>query len=290
MLISKKGSVIVVGCGGLVGGGLLSELSCANYAFGTSRNVENNSDIYLDLEYGNFEAILDYSPSIVYICSALTSFLECENNPEGSYLINVTNTFKLIRELVNRGAFVVWLSSNAVFDGQSVNMDEFTQYSPTTSYGHQKMSTELAIIEDFLCRQNVAIVRLSKVVSRKSGVFVEFLNHLQNGDSFQAFNDLYLCPVSHGYVCKGLIHIANKGIPGIYHLSGERNLSYYDFAKLIAKRSGASTEGIISVESCSRTDISILYKPRYANLQMNRTTRLTGLKPELIDATLNEII
>src|SRR3990167_2388121 len=54
---------------------------------------------------------------VAYICAGVTSSLECEGNPLKTREVNVQGTVKLCSKLIDKGAFVVWLSSERVFDG-----------------------------------------------------------------------------------------------------------------------------------------------------------------------------
>ena len=83
--------------------------------------------------------------------------------------------------------------------------------------------------------------------------------------------------------------IACARLPGVYHLSGELELSYAQFAQLLADRVGVARNRVRPVESASRTDVSVLYRPRHPALRMTRTTQLLGLQPEPIEFTLNEL-
>lgn len=278
---------LVIGGSGLIGMALTSALLQHGPVLSTSRNRGEEDRVLVDLTSGEFRDAFRAGATEVYFCAAMTNIQSCENNPVEAHRVNVAYTLALITGLVERGAFVVWLSSNTVFDGQLAGMDEASAYSPTTCYGRQKMETEQAILGSARLAAQVAIVRLSKVLSPTQGIAADFMQRLQAGESIDAFSDLYLSPASLAYVCTGLQQIARARLPGVFHLSGEAELSYAQFAQLLAARAGVARNRVRPVESASRTDVAVLYRPLHPALRMTRTTQLLGLQPESIESTLN---
>lgn len=238
---------------------------------------------------GEFGDACRAGASEVYFCAAITSIHECESQAAASYDVNVVKTVELMKRLVETGAFVVWLSSNTVFDGQLPHMDEVSECTPSTNYGRQKSKVEQEVMSSPEMCGHVAIVRLSKVLSPVQGIAADFMRRLQAGEQVEAFSDLYLSPVSLAYVCRGLQQIAQSQMPGIFHLSGEAELSYADFALSLADHLGVARDLVRPVESAARTDVSVLYRPRHPALRMTRTTQLLGLQPEPIASTLNQL-
>jgi dTDP-4-dehydrorhamnose reductase len=281
--------ILIIGSIGLIGSGLFDWYSSQDALVASSSRRRERGKIFVDLATGEFRDALELSVSEVFFCAAMTNIQACENSPDEAHRINVSQTLALIKGLVERGAFVAWLSSNTVFNGQSPGSDEATEYSPTTCYGRQKMETERAILGSPELAARVAIVRLSKVVSSTRGIGADFLRRMRSGESIEAFSDLYLSPVSLAFICRGLHQIAQARLPGIFHLSGEAELTYADFARLLADHLGVARDLVHPVESASRTDVSVLYRPRHPALRMTRTTELLGLQPESIASTLNEL-
>ena len=281
--------ILIIGGDGLIGKSLMTlfAYNCMQ-VISTSRSSDNGGIIF-DLDSDDLTDVLNFSASIVFICAAKTDFIFCENFPEKTHCTNVSQTLKLIKKLVENGSFVVWLSSSAVFDGKTPHIHEFSNFSPTTNYGLQKMEVELAIRSNPQLTPHVAIVRLSKVVSNTKGIASDFILRLQAGQSIDAFSDLYLSPVSLAYVCKGLQLVGLSRLPGVYHLSGESELSYLQLAQKLADRIGVPRELINSIDSKRKPQLPILYRPKHPSLKMINTTRHLDLHPEKIELTLNEL-
>lgn len=280
---------LVIGGNGMVGSRLVKMISeRGNLVCSTSRD-RGSKDIFFDLLNGDFSELLSCCPSVVFICAAKTNVRDCENFPNEAYLVNVTRTLELVTELVRSGAFVVWLSSSMVFDGMLAGRAEDAEYSPSSIYGQLKVDVELAILGNPSLCSRVAIVRLSKVVSPSCGIAAEFLRKLRLGENVEAFSDLYLSPVSDAYVCRALLVIAQSRMAGIFHLSGVAELTYVQFAHLLAGRAGLDRGYVVPTQSSGKLNNTVVYRPRYPALRMIRTSDLLGLRPEPIESTLDEL-
>ena len=79
------------------------------------------------------------------VCAAVARLAACAADPEGTAHINVTQTLALVDKLLARGIYVLFLSTNQVFDGSVPQMPAGAPYSPVSEYGRQKARTETAL-------------------------------------------------------------------------------------------------------------------------------------------------
>lgn len=244
--------------------------------------------IYLDLsESGCLQ--LPTAPSSAFLCAARAKFLECEQNSGATYSVNVTGSMAIARHLLSRGVFVVLLSTNAIYDGLTPLPDESLVPSPTTEYGRQKAEAERQLLDLDDGRGNVVVVRLTKVFASSTPVVRGFMQHLEKGEHFDAFSDLYICPVSLRYVVESLLEIERRRTGGIFHLSGSIELSYADFARRLAGKMGVSPD-LVGESTVEESPTPVLYRPRHPALGMTLTSRTIGLHPEPIDTMLANLL
>lgn len=288
--MEKSTKWAVVGGDGLVGSRLacLAEETSAQVILTTRRKNDGVGRLFADLENGNIADVIAAKADVVFLCAAMTSMHACRENPELSYRINVTGTVDLASQLVKQGAFVVFLSSNAVFNGSTERPDEHESYAPVTEYGRQKVSAERQLMAIPGADEHIAIVRLSKVISPHTGMAAEFFRRFQAGESCQAFEDLKMSPISLSYVTDALLAIASRKLPGIFHLSGAEELSYSEFARRLAAHVDAKPELVREVSSQS-AGVDVLFSPEFPALGMRRTSALLGILPEPIERLLEEI-
>jgi len=218
--------------------------------------------------------------NVVFLCAAVIGFASCANDPEGSRHINVTRSVELGRRFMQNGAHLVYLSSNAVFDGTQSMLDEFAPTSPVTEYGRQKAECEAALL--YAATEspgNCTVVRLTKVVDSSQPLYSGWVRSFKEQASAKAATDLILCPMTTAYVANGLRCIGGGKRGGVYHLSGERDMTYFDLATSMASMFGQSN----AVEGeCVYQSLGAVPSPTFSALSMEHTTQSFGIKPQLM--------
>ena len=280
---------LIVGGDSLIGARLARVLQGKGEVLATSRRPDRRPQPFLDLASGQTDAACAVHADVAIVCASITSIQACQADPAGTARVNVTETLRLIERLADAGCFVIFLSSNAVFDGRSPYPDEDAMLSPTIEYGRQKAAVEARIRELAATTRRVAIVRLSKVVSAQAGMAAEFIRRLRLGVPCPAFADLLLCPASLGYVCTGLAAIAATRESGVFHLSGAEEMSYAQFALHLAVQLGVAPSLVIAEDS-GRADAGVVFRPLHPALGMRRTRRLPGLAPQALESLLGELV
>jgi dTDP-4-dehydrorhamnose reductase len=273
---------LVVGGDGLVGTRLFALMQKLGAdVMATTRRREDTgvaNRVFFDLADPMTE-LPSSAYSVAFLCAAITGIAVCEDDPVRTYQINVLNTVALAKRLIADGTRIVFLSSNTVFDGVAAWPDEETPYSPTCEYGRQKVSVERQLLSLSTPSVPVMIVRLSKVLAPGTGMVLDFVRHLMAGEPCTAFTDLRMCPVSPDYTTGSLLTIARAGISGIFHLSGEIELSYADFASRLAIRLGADPS-LVQPGLSTASGARVVFRPTHPGLGMQRTRLLLGIGAE----------
>jgi dTDP-4-dehydrorhamnose reductase len=273
---------LVVGGDGLIGHALYKHLVAsgidAQYSSRKSRLSKQNC-IYLDLAK---PARISRVPDVVFMCAGITNLKQCESDPIGTRKINVDMSVQLMEDLHARGARIVYLSSQAVFDGNTPNLSSDSPTSATIEYGKQKSEVEKCVVE---MGEGTAVVRISKVISCTAALIAEWLSSLNKGDAIHPFIDLALSPVSLRYLVSALM---NESLKGIVHISNEQQLSYADFASLLAETFDFSAD-LVQPIYIGDTDIDPIYNPKYTTLDMSRSTHSYGLKPQILEVVMEDL-
>ncbi len=247
---------LIVGGDSVIGKALGNYWEKNNIDFHSStRNLGLSSKTkpYIDLE--NLDLInLDYSYDSIILCAAVSKLDECEKYPNKTRDINVVNTFKLAQKLSNSGAFVLFLSTNHVFDGKTPFRKTNDKKNPINEYGKQKSDAEDLI--SGLC--SYGILRLTKVIYPNLPLFLEWNKKFSNGLKVKAFADMTLSPINISRVILQINYLMKNKINGIFHCSGNRDISYYNYACEYAKQHSFSEN---LVEMASYRDSKILPPP-----------------------------
>ncbi len=286
MRASKARFLIVGGDSGIGAALSLAVAARGNAVLNTSRK-RDAGNFHLDLADMSGMPEPEGEFSCAFICAARSGFADCEQYPHDTFRVNVEGTLAVARALLEKGCFVVFLSSSAVFDGSAPWPNEFSEPHPTTEYGRQKAAAEKRLIELDEGRGLVAIVRLTKVLTETTPAIARFSEHIRNKASFEAFSDLRFSPLSLRYVVESLLKIASMKAGGVFHLSGDSELSYADFAKRMA--AGMNVDpGLVGDTNSS--SLQIHFRPKFPGLGMARTAETIGLKPEPLDIMIEGLL
>jgi dTDP-4-dehydrorhamnose reductase len=195
---------------------------------------------------------------VAFLCAAESRLEACERDPEGTRRVNVTATVELARRLRDRGAFIVFLSSNHVFDGREPHRRHDEAVCPVNAYGRQKAEAETRLNEG-------ATLRLTKVLSDDAPLFARWRRALGRGEPIVAFDDMAVAPVELAVVVEALEAIARARVPGVYQLSGARDVTYHDLAVALAASLSAAPE-LVRRESARARGLPASFLPRHTTL------------------------
>jgi len=192
---------------------------------------------FIDLKNIDTFQKLDCYKSAV-ICAAITGIAESEKNPDRVRKVNVTGIIELAKWFNKHGIHFVFLSTSLVFDGKCPNQKPNAPRNPFNEYGRQNAEVEIFVEK----LPNACILRLTKVIHPGLELLKRWKNNLSNGHSIYAFGDMTLSPVNLDEVVQKIDRLIKDRTRGIYQLSGENDISYYDFALEFAKKNGYSPD------------------------------------------------
>jgi len=167
------------------------------------------------------------------LCAAITSQDACRKSPVSTRKVNVVRTLELARRLMDAGVFVVFISTNLVFDGIRPLRKIDDPLCPKTEYGRQKAEVEVALAQSVA---PAAVVRLSKVIERELPLFRNWLDGLRAGQPVQAFSNYGCSPAPADLAVGTIARIAELRAGGIWQLSAKDDISYEDIARHFARR------------------------------------------------------
>lgn len=292
-------AALVVGADGAIGSVLLETVRRNGWrALGTTRRELGSQElIRLDLAQRppdlrsdpKIATMLEECQFTAFLLAAVTSYGRCEDDRNGSRRVNVDHTLAIAEQLIAAGAFTVFASSNAVFGDSTRACTENDVRQPTSEYGRQKADAEaglMRLIADAIAPAGGAILRLTKVVTTR-GLIGEWICRLVKGQSIAAATDMMLSPVSARCAVRAMITIADQRQSGIYHLSGEREVSYHAFALELARALGKDPSQVCTtlVRDTLGTRIS-----NSGNLAMGKVSRHAGLRPQRLSSAISDLM
>ena len=161
--------------------------------------------------------------------------------------------------LVEKGAHVLFLSSNQVFNGKHPMEKPDAARKPINEYGRQKAEVEM-FIETL---PKACILRLTKVIYQDIPLLKNWLEKLSKGKFVFAFEDMTLSPVKLNEVVIKIDNLVNDNAVGIFQLSGKEDLNYFNFAQKFAEKQGYPVE---LIKKGSWKDKLHFTPPKYTSL------------------------
>ncbi len=269
----------------MVGSALLARLRQAGLCvLGTTRRPDrvNEECLHLDLAEDLQQWLPPQPVDVAVLCAAEARIQACKNNPAETARINVEGISQLAMNLQSRGAFVIFLSTNQVFDGSVPRRSPGDPCCPVTEYGRQKAEAERRF------RQSGgagAIVRFTKIQGPRNPLFTTWAESLRRGQRIQPFSDMTLAPVPLSCAVSALLLIAARRLPGIFHVSGERDVTYEEAARAGAGAMRADPRLVMPVKA-AQNGIDSEPLPLHTTLDTDGLKSALGMVPPSVQWTI----
>jgi dTDP-4-dehydrorhamnose reductase len=183
------------------------------------------------------------------------------------------------------GSFVVFPSTNLVFDGTRPFRQAEEEVGPITEYGRQKAEAERRLLAH---GAGTSVVRFTKILGPHLGLFREWIKALKAGEVIHPFSDMVMAPVPLSFAIQVLGRLAAIRLPGIVQVSGDRDVTYEEAARYLARRLGAS-EHLIQPRRSMEAGLDPESLPSYTTLDMTRLRRDLGMEPPDVWSALDAI-
>ncbi len=203
--------------------------------------TEDSSLIKIRADIKDFEGLSSifekHKPEVVIHTAAYGDVDGCEKNPIAAYKINVEGTVNVVKLANKYSKYILYLSTDYVFDGLRGEYEESEPPKPLNYYGLTKLCGEIAILSSSI---EHAIVRASSIYGIGPGRenFAKFLiKKLSAKERIKALIDQYTTPTQASLLAEAISEIIKNKYTGIFHVVGEK-MSRYEFALRIAETFG----------------------------------------------------
>lgn len=180
----------------------------------------------------------DLKPDLVFNAAAYSAVNHAEIDEDNARAINATAVDHLARAAAARGARLVHVSTDYVFDGESGHpYGTADETNPLSAYGRTKREGEvLALAGDPRC----LLVRTAWLYAATGSNFVlTILGHMQARGTVSVVADQIGTPTHAPSLARALWDLALAGGSGIHHFTDSGIASWYDFAVAIAEEAKA---------------------------------------------------
>jgi len=221
--------ILLLGSGGQLG----TELK--NYLENVS-DIELVSSIRSDYEITEDSLktfLTSVNPDMIINCAAYTNVDKAEDIEDTAECFKVNSELvKLITDIAPETK-LIHFSTDYVFDGSLDSKSKNTETDdtkPINVYGQSKLAGE----EHVLKNPNNLVLRISSVHGQHGNNFVHtMLKLFAMKDSLNVINNIYMTPTWTGLVCENIEKIIKKDLSGVYNLTSNETVTWFDFAMAI---------------------------------------------------------
>jgi dTDP-4-dehydrorhamnose reductase len=180
----------------------------------------------------------ELGPSGVVHCAAATNVDWCEEHPDEAHRVNVMVPAAIAEICSACDARLLYISTDAVFDGERGNYAETDTPGPVNIYAKTKLQGEREVL-----RQNpaAAIARVNLYgwnAQNKQSLAEWILKQLTLGSRVPGFSDVFFCPILANDLADVLLALLDQNLAGLYHVVGSESVSKYEFARRVASTFG----------------------------------------------------
>lgn len=196
----------VVGATGYIGKPLFEYAKKQFRTIGTSSKGDTDLmvlqlDKPLDFNYASIE-----EGDFVLLAAAISAPDICTNEHDRAWAVNVVGTSMFVSAVINRGAKVIFFSSDTVYGEANYEFDEEKKSMPTGEYAEMKNALEIK----FLGNSSFKTIRLSYVFSREDKFTKYLTNCAEKNEEAKLYHPFYRAVIHRDDVIEGVIALAKK--------------------------------------------------------------------------------
>ena len=189
-----------------------------------------------------------------------------ESDDQEHHAVSVEGVQRLVGVLDPNRCRLIYISTNAVFSGkrgrycESDAPDAEEKQDNYRGYAIAKARGERLVLNAW---PNSIVVRTADVNGRGvdgrlNSRLEDLVRQLRAGSELKRLSRCYISPTLVDDLVAGLLQVSSRSFAykGILHLAGPERVSYYDFARLVARQIGADEE-LIRSDASREQDLSL---------------------------------
>ena len=287
-----KLKVLVTGSAGLVGRQVVKDLSNSHQVFScyNESKPEYGDSVKMDLKNREMisSILTEKKPDIVIHLGAMTGVDLCEKEKTSASEINTKATEIIAKECSKLNSFLVYVSTDYVFDGNLGMYKEDDVTNPLGFYGKSKLEGE-KVVQNF--STNWCIARTSTPFGlhpTKKSFPMWVIENLQKQKQIDVLIDQFTSPTYIPNLSRMLIEISERRITGIIHTAGASKISRYQMASMVSDK--LNLDGTLLKQISMNKMKWVAQRPKDSSLDVSRASSILNEKPQKIDQSLNLFI
>lgn len=267
--------VLVLGGAGIVGRAMAAEARRRGWTVAAPTRAETDVTDPAALE----RALAEARPELVVNAAAFTKVDACESEPERAFRVNGEAVGRIAEAARGAGARLVHLSTDYVFDGEGrAPYAEDHPTGPRSVYGASKLEGERRALE----LPDALVVRTSWIFGAGGPNFVDTMRARMTAGvagegPLRVVDDQVGGPTYAPFLARALADLGESRASGVVHYQNREPVSWYQFAREIARRLGSPIE----ILPASTAEVPRpARRPPYSVLAVERFERAVGRRVE----------
>jgi dTDP-4-dehydrorhamnose reductase len=225
------------------------------------------------------DVIADVKPDVVINTAAMTDVDKCETQKDACWAQNVQAVEYLVEACRAVNAFLLYVSTDFIFDGAAGPYDETAEANPISFYGWSKYAGEKVVIHSNLrwaIARTVLVYGIAHDMSR-SNIILWVKKSLEDGKNIKVVTDQWRSPTLAEDLAMGCYLIADKEAEGIFNISGKEVLTPYDMAIKTADYFCLDKSLIAQADASTFTQIA--RRPPRTGFTLDKSREVLGYDP-----------
>jgi len=242
--------ILVTGAAGMLGTEVCRQASERHEVFATTASTLDVGRH--DVVFCEFDRL---RPDVAIHLAAWTDVDGCERDPDRAYRVNTLGTQNVALACQRRDIPLIFLSSIAVFDGDSLEpYTEFDTPNPRSVYGRSKYQAELTI-QSLLRRYYIVRAGWMFGSGERDKKFVgKILQRARESSELRVVDDKFGSPTYTVDLARALERLVESGLYGVFHIVNSGGApSRFDLANFILECAGITSCRAIPVSSADFT-------------------------------------
>jgi dTDP-4-dehydrorhamnose reductase len=214
-------------------------------------------------------------PEAIVHAASWTAVDACEADPDRAHGVNALGARHVAQAAKEAGAHLLHFSTDYVFDGtKKTPYDESDSPNPLSVYGRSKWAGEKEVAESI---DDATVMRISWVCGRYGNNMVKTLLRLAAGGIDPKFVDDQIGqPTIVGDLVPLVRRFAVERRPGLFHVTNQGAVSWYEFARATFAAAGADPRRVSPIATAQLDPLRPAPRPANSVLD-NAALRMAGL-------------
>jgi len=175
-------------------------------------------------------------PDVIVHAATLTDVDKCELNKELAWKINVKATKNIVEAARATGSFLIYISTDYVFNGEKGNYSESDKPDPINYYGLTKLKAEEFVkAQGEFCIARPSVIYGATPAAGKVNFALWIIDALSKGQRIKIVTDQRNTPTLNNSLADMTLEVIERRLTGTFHLCGATRISRFEFAQLIAE-------------------------------------------------------